>query len=217
MDDLIEYAVVYVSGRRSAALVDHYAETLPRPRGFQWNLMHHPIISRSCFDIDGILCRDPTPAENDDGVEYRKFLCDTTAQFIPTVRIGHVVTGRLEKYRSETEEWLRRAGIEYGELHMLDGVTARERRAERIPPKFKARIYRETKSALFYESSREEAYEIANLSGRAVYCTEIWRMIYPGQARSETLLPGVPPFRVRAKGQLLDVSMQLKRKLHWRS
>lgn len=51
------------------------------------------------MDIDGVLCADPTPEENDDGEKYRHFLLNTPPLFIPKVTIGTLVTSRLEKYR----------------------------------------------------------------------------------------------------------------------
>lgn len=60
------------------------------------------------MDIDGVLCADPTPEENDDGEKYRHFLLNTPPLFIPKVTIGTLVTSRLEKYRPETEAWLQK-------------------------------------------------------------------------------------------------------------
>lgn len=36
--------------------------------------MNHGILKKACLDIDGVLCVDPTPEENDDGPRYREFL-----------------------------------------------------------------------------------------------------------------------------------------------
>ena len=48
------------------------------------------------MDIDGVLCADPTPEENDDGEKYRHFLLNAPPLFIPKVTIGTLVTSRLE-------------------------------------------------------------------------------------------------------------------------
>ena len=68
------FAAVYASNRRAVAQVDAYAELLPRPRVFEWNVLHHPRLAEACMDIDGVLCRDPTTRENDDGPRYAQFL-----------------------------------------------------------------------------------------------------------------------------------------------
>ena len=46
--------------------------------------MHHSFLNDSCLDIDGVLCRDPSPEENDDGPRYEKFLTETNPLVIPT-------------------------------------------------------------------------------------------------------------------------------------
>ena len=50
--------------------LDIYLEKVPQPRVFEWNIYHHNILSISGIDIDGVLCVDPTPEENDDGEKY---------------------------------------------------------------------------------------------------------------------------------------------------
>ena len=40
--------------------VDIYCKICPIPRLFEWNIFNSWIIKNSCFDIDGILCKDPT-------------------------------------------------------------------------------------------------------------------------------------------------------------
>lgn len=52
-------ATVYSCSKKHHA-VDVVFTHLEPPRVFEWNLYHHPIISDSCFDIDGVLCYDPT-------------------------------------------------------------------------------------------------------------------------------------------------------------
>lgn len=73
------------------------------PRFFQWNIFHHIDLARMCFDIDGVLCHDPTIEQNDDGVAYREFLLSARELNTVTRPIGHLVTSRLERYRPETE------------------------------------------------------------------------------------------------------------------
>ena len=65
---------VYVSPGKEA-VVDVALETVPSPRCFEWNLFHHQeYLPFSCWDMDGVLCRDPDMIENDDGPNYAKFL-----------------------------------------------------------------------------------------------------------------------------------------------
>src|SRR5690606_350291 len=54
----IYYAAVYITPQVHQAL-DLWYEVLDTPRIFEWNIMHHSLLSKSCVDIDGVLCRDP--------------------------------------------------------------------------------------------------------------------------------------------------------------
>lgn len=159
--------------------VDFVFEVVPDPRVFQWNLMHHVILQKSCVDIDGVLCIDPTPAENDDGPAYEKFLADAFRLHVPTQRIGTLVTSRLEKYRRPTEAWLARHEIEYDTLVMLDLPSKAERQRLKAHGSFKAEVYRKSDALLFIESEPAQAEAIARLSGKPVFCVETQQMISP--------------------------------------
>jgi hypoxanthine phosphoribosyltransferase len=162
------FGVVYASStaRKSA---DYFMEETSMPRVFEWNVLHRKEAEHYCVDIDGVLCHDPTEAENDDGPRYLKFLRETEQLAFSSYRIGHLVTSRLEKYRAPTEEWLKRKGVEYGVLHMLDLPSAAERRRQRLHALFKASVYRsEQQSILFIESESSQAIEIAQRSGKPV-------------------------------------------------
>lgn len=153
-------------------LVDIYFEVLPQPRVFEWNLFHHKyVIGKSCFDIDGVLCFDPKKEQNDDGENYIRFIQNAKIKTLPTAKIDKIVTSRLEKYRSYTEEWLKKNNIEYNELIMLN-ATAEERREKNLHASFKAEVYKNSKDVLFIESEINQAIDINKISGKPVYCTE---------------------------------------------
>ena len=152
--------------------VDLHFRVLPHPRIFEWNAFHHTHVEKSCFDLDGILCIDPCDEDNDDGPRYLRLLATTEPLIRPTMRIGHIVSARLEKYRGPTEEWLRSNGIRYGELHLIDLPNAAERRRLSAHCPHKAKVYRDTAATLFYESDLGQAQQIAKLSGKPVLCTQ---------------------------------------------
>ena len=160
--------------------VDLHFREMARPRVFEWNLFHHPEVENSCFDLDGVLCVDPTARENDDGPRYLEFLSAAEPLFTPTQKIGHIVSARLEKYRALTEAWLARHGIEYGALHLIDLPSQAERQRLGAHSSHKATIYRQTNAFLFYESDRTQAGEIAQQSGRPVLCTADMQLYLPG-------------------------------------
>lgn len=175
----INYAAVY-SSLQGHKYVDYYYEIVESPRIFEWNLMHHSLLSNSCVDIDGVLCRDPTSQENDDGEEYKEFLINVEPRYIPTKKIGWLVTCRLEKYRKLTESWLAKHNIKYNHLIMMDLPDKKTRVRLGNHASFKSDVYKSTEAVLFIESSYQQARDIARRVGRPVFCTEIGEMINPG-------------------------------------
>lgn len=154
--------------------VDVYGEICPQPRIFQWNYLYHPYAaSVACYDIDGVLCIDPTEDENDDGEKYRKFLLNAEPLYLTNYKIRALVTSRLEKYRPETEAWLKKHNVQYEELYMLDLPNKEARIKAGAHAPFKAEIYKKLKDTkIFIESSSRQAGEIFRLSGKNVICTE---------------------------------------------
>ena len=186
LDAEVTFVAVYGNGR-SHPDADLVLEAIPRPHFFQWNIMHHDILEHACVDIDGVLCLDPTDIEDDDGVNYDRFLRNATPLWRPTRQIGRLVTSRIEKYRPQTEQWIRKWGIEYRELHMLDLPSRAERLSLGVDGRFKAQIYSRTNSLLFIESTHHQAIEIAQISGKPVLCTCCFELFRPGQPDFNTL------------------------------
>jgi len=160
--------------------VDIFLEHVPLPRVFEWNIFHHQVVERSCFDIDGVLCVDPTEEQNDDGERYIEFIRNAEPLYIPTGKVNCIVTSRLEKYRAETEAWLRKHGIQYGSLIMLDLPNKEARQRLGAHGTHKAEAYRRSKQDLFYESERHQAVQIHELTKKPVYCTETNEMFAKG-------------------------------------
>jgi orotate phosphoribosyltransferase len=166
---------------RAKVALDVAYEPLHMPYVFEWNLMHSWVIEHGCLDMDGVLCRDPKPHEDDDGPAYRRFLAEAEPHLLPTKKIARIVTARLEKYRAPTEAWLRRHGVRYEELIMMDEPSAVKRETARRNGTFKAEVYRSNKRyQLFVESEAEQARQIARWSGKPVFCIETMQMMNPG-------------------------------------
>lgn len=168
--DKIEVMAVY-SAEKLPRLT-FYLEQIAYPRVFEWNIFHHLIVSSSAFDMDGVLCVDPTDEQNDDGDKYVDFILNATPRFLPTVPIKTIVTSRLEKYREVTIQWLQKHNVEYGELIMLDLPNAEERRRLGNHGVFKAKEYKKIKYDLFYESDYSQAIEINRITKKPVYCVD---------------------------------------------
>ena len=166
-----KYGVVYAT-ERTKGLLDYFLGTMEQPRHFQWNFLHHKeLMELACFDIDGVLCKPPNKEENDYGPNYEKFLVDTPAWYVPTVPIGSICTGRLERYRALTEAWLEKNGVVYGELVM---------RTEGEPhPTGKINYFKsKPELKIFFEDEIGQAVLIKrNNPDKLVMCTKGWRMI----------------------------------------
>lgn len=143
------------------------------PRIFQWNYRNHGISQFSCFDLDGVLCDDPSVEQNDDGERYVEFLKTAHVKSIPKYPIAAIVTSRLEKYRAETEDWLGRNNVKYKELYMIDLPSAEERRRLKAHAPFKAEVYQDLNhTQLFVESEPHQAKSIFEATKKPVICTE---------------------------------------------
>lgn len=165
-------------------LCDFICELVEQPRIFSWNVINSWVVEQACVDIDGLLCIDPTENQNDDSVEYKKFISNVDTLFSCKEFIGHIVTSRLEKYRERTVEWLSAKGISYGELHMMDlpDAKSRSKRGFKYHGYYKASVYRRLPDTrLFLESSSWQAKIIANLSSKIVFSAEDGRFYHPSQ------------------------------------
>lgn len=167
-----KYLAVFATSE-SKSLVDFCLEVIDNPRIFQWNLMNSWIFEYSCVDIDGVLCEDPTEEENDDGEKYIHFLQHTQPKYLPSCKIDVLVTSRLEKYRSQTELWLKKHCIQYKQLEMLDLPDKETRLRLGIHATFKSKIYQKyNRTALFIESSKFQSEKIHIQTGKNVFCVE---------------------------------------------
>lgn len=130
----------------------------------------------ACFDMDGVLCEE-VPAEfDDDGEKYKQFISKSRQLYHPEREINTIVTSRLEKYRTITEQWLKEHNIKYKKLIMLNLKTQNDRNRINVG-EFKARKFIETGLPLFIESSPKQATTIKQISNKEVFCTKICNMV----------------------------------------
>nr|WP_315172269.1 phosphoribosyltransferase family protein [uncultured Flavobacterium sp.] len=185
----IKYCAVYVIPGKEK-MVDYFFEVVPLPRYFQWNILNHTTLEKACFDIDGVLCADPLPEQNDDGEKYIDFILNAPPLFIPGSKIGTIVTSRLEKYRKETETWLAANNIKYNELVMLDLPNMEARQRANSHGDHKAKAYLAKPYVLFVESEYHQAVEINRLSKKPVLCTANFEMIFESESFMYNLKSG---------------------------
>lgn len=210
----IKYCAIYVVPGKEK-VVDYYFESVPLPRFFQWNILNHTALEKACFDIDGVLCPDPLPEQNDDGEKYREFLLTAPPLFVPGSKIGTIVTSRLEKYRKETETWLKNNHIKYNDLIMLDLPDMKARQKANNHGEHKAKTYMAGPYTLFVESEMEQAIAINRITKKPVLCTATFEMIYDSESFLYNLKSGKNlPFLRNYALKLRDNLRKLKKSLH---
>jgi len=166
-----EHLVTAAVYAEEADQADLHALILKTPRFFEWNVFGSNVTHLSLFDMDGVICADPT-AFDDDGEDYRHNIADAIPLHVPRRPIQGIVTNRLERWRPETEAWLRKHGVDYGSLHMQPHATAAARRKTSNPAVFKAEHYDKSKARLFIESSAAQAVAIHKMTERPVLSIE---------------------------------------------
>lgn len=156
-----------------------FAVSLPWPHLLEWNLFNSILTPTLAVDFDGVLCHDCPIEMDDDGTRYEEFIRTATPLYVPRKSpIPLIVTARIEKYRTLTEDWLSRHRIRWERLVMHPAKTLRERMSDDIPA-YKARHFvewkRQTESRgpgphLFVESEDSQARRIAHLSRLTTIC-----------------------------------------------
>ena len=198
-------AIYVIPGKEK--MVDYFFETVPLPRYFQWNIMNHTSLEKACFDIDGVLCVDPTEEQNDDGPIYLDFIKNAPPLFIPGAKIGTIVSSRLEKYRKETEEWLQANNVRYNDLILLDLPDKEARQKANSHASHKAKTYLSKAYVLFVESSLSQAIEINRITGKPVLCTGNFQMIFDSESviyniRSGKHFPFLRKFALKVRDRI---------------
>ena len=140
---------------------------------YEWTLWYrYDLVSRFAFDLDGVLCLDPPDDANTE--EYEKYIENPIPYYIPTIPtsafLTTIITYRLNKYRSQTEKFLKDIGV-IGTLYMV-GLDTREQRNETITPwDYKASVYGSRDDLVLYiESNDFEAQMIHNITKKPVFC-----------------------------------------------
>lgn len=202
------YLVAYIIPSKKKS-VDIYLNICELPRVFEWNIMHHAVVENSCFDMDGVLCVDPKKEENDDGDKYTNFIKNAKPLFIPTKKIGNIVTCRLEKYRKQTEEWLEKNGVKYNNLIMMKYNSKEDRIKYGNHAEFKANYYMKSKASLFVESDTVQAIRIAKIAKKPVYCVELRKMVY-ANGNVSALYLGRPSLKLKLKFKFNCIVIKFK-------
>jgi len=175
------FGCIYTDGKHAKEYVNIFFEDMlltgERKFLYEWNVLgqREKYALNGMWDIDGLLCKNPPDDRNSE--EYEAYLPNAIPMVIPRMRIGALVTYRLEKYRSVTEAWLKAYGINYGELFMFPAPDRKVRKRSASPEQYKAEIYgRASWAKIFYESDEKQAVRIHEMCGKPVFCYENGQM-----------------------------------------
>ena len=169
------YAVVYAkpAARHKA---DFFARELPPPHLLEWNLFNCTYIEHALLDFDGIFCPNVPYEICIDEERYIDYIKNVEPYHhrIPKTFCKGIVTARLEKYRSITEDWLRQHGINYGFLKMFPTEREKERDSNHVEEAstFKANVFTDSTAKFFIESEIAEAVLIRKKSKKFVICPQ---------------------------------------------
>lgn len=171
----VSTAAIYDSGRSGG--VDFVAVVHPSDHLLEWNFANSGYSEITGFDFDGVLCRDCTPDEDDDGPRYSHFLAHAEPLYLARgYTLPLIATARHEKYRDATQHWLDRWGVRCAKLVMRDFEIADRRRWHFDVAAFKAAAAAAAGVKFFAESDPAQAALIAELSRLPVLCPAAGRV-----------------------------------------
>lgn len=129
----------------------------------------------ACIDIDGVICRDPTPHENANHNLYMKFMKEVKPNFQTDIQLGILVSARLEKYRPIIVDWLNKNNFKYKDLVLYDAPNESIRDAKGFNQiiKFKYKVLVDSGFNLFIESNHYIAKGLKNRNPNYnIFCTQ---------------------------------------------
>lgn len=185
-DKNITYGAVFISPG-TESLVDIYYEVCPIPRVFEWNLMHHKVLSNSCVAVEGVLLKGIQSKDSQEIDSYSRLLKTAQTCFKPTVPVCYLVSQQPEKHRPQMEAWLKAQNIDYEKLVMTGLIDGKTQKSPNKQATRKTLVYQESGCTLFVESDHFQAKKIANASGKSVICTETKEIMSPtliGESKS---------------------------------
>jgi orotate phosphoribosyltransferase len=160
---------------------DLYAVNLPLPHYFTWHMFGSNLLCKypTGFDMDGILCQDCSREADDDGPLYEEFLRNVPPLYPYRGGVcGAIITARIEKYRSLTEDWLAKHKIKYKRLIMGPWSSKKERNGHDIG-EWKGIEARKLGLQLFIESDPRQAPKIKQVADIPVMCPAAKQVFTP--------------------------------------
>ena len=172
--DNIKFGSIFTTSSGSEH-IDFYSEILEPPHFLEWNFFNSMYTSTTMFDIDGIFCKN-VPIEvlhdEDRHIHWLENVEPYLNRIPKLFSASKLVTGRLERYRSITERWLKKYDFSYGELIMFPTEREKERNTDHhnVVGDYKAKIFNSNRDKYFVESEMSEARVIKSKTTKTVIC-----------------------------------------------
>lgn len=157
-------------------LVDFALELCPSPRCFEWNVMNHGLMQRSCVDVAALLCMDLFGTAR---VPHETLLA-TAPVFRPKYTIGTLTAPVAEARRRELEAWLDRHGIAAKRLMLMSGGDHEVTR--RGYANLQGKLHGGRNVTMVFQYARRDAVFVASRCGRPAFSSESFELIQPGRA-----------------------------------
>ncbi len=150
-------------------LVDLYYKIIPQPRIFEWNIMHSKR-GKHASEMDGVICENcPSGLEADEKL-YVEWLKRARPYLIPSFEIDVILANRLERYRPQTEEWLKQHQVRYKELRLFKKKSKIQRQDTYVQKKIKELL--QIKPSMYWESNFGQAIKIWKATKIPTICIE---------------------------------------------
>lgn len=143
----------------SKNLVDLYYKVIPQPRVFEWNLMHSKK-GNLVSEMDGVICENCPFGVNTNEKIYVEWLKNAKPYLIPSFEIDVILSNRLEKYRQQTEKWLKYHNVRYKKLILSNLSSRNQRKGNHAKNKVESLL--KIKPDMFWESNYTQAKVIWN-------------------------------------------------------
>jgi len=154
----------------SKHLVDSYKKEVPPYSWLEWAFLHIKQVNVVAYDMDGVLCEDIPPGVDADEGKYQQWICNAKSYMIPSYEIDFIISSRLEKYRPQTEAWLKQNGVKYKELILWDVPSKADRGNNFV--QFKIDALAKTQPGVFFESNARIARGVWDEARVPTLCTD---------------------------------------------
>ena len=176
------YKVAVYCFERTKRNLDFYCKQISIEHWFEKDLMVRKRGSAPLLlDMDGVICEDCPDYIVQSEERYLQWLVDVKPYLLPHWIVDYIVTGRLEKYRPQTEDWLKRHGVKYRHLIMQDNSNPLGNpRINTDHALFKVNVVRGLSlpdGSIFIESNRDQAITIFKMTGVQTVCTSTNELI----------------------------------------